>query len=172
MTSALPAAALAASALAVWLSTAPAGAQNEPRVDYLLQCQGCHLADGRGSPEHGVPDLRGILARYLALPEGREYVVRVPGASGSPLSDAELAAVVNWMAEAFGPQAIARTVPPLTAEFVARVRRPPLDRVEGIRERLLRAAPGAAAEAPGGYGEGLGATEAPGPVPSPRLPGR
>ena len=58
---------------------APASRAQDPRVDYMLQCQGCHLADGAGSPG-AVPDLRGSLGRFLAVPGGREYLVRVPGA--------------------------------------------------------------------------------------------
>jgi hypothetical protein len=68
---------------------AAAGARGaDPRVDYMLQCQGCHLADGSGAPG-AVPDLRGSLGRFLGVPGGREYLVRVPGAAQSspPTSD-------------------------------------------------------------------------------------
>jgi mono/diheme cytochrome c family protein len=105
---------------------------NEPRVDYMLQCQGCHGAEGHGAPGT-VPSLAGV-GRFLAVPGGREYLVRVPGSSQSALDDADLAAVLNWMIRSFDP----RDFVPYTAEEVARVRRPPLDDVEGVRRELER----------------------------------
>ena len=103
-----------------------------PRVNYMLQCQGCHGADGRGAPDT-VPSLEGV-GRFLAAPEGREYLVRVPGSSQSALDDAALAEVLNWMIREFDPRDFA----PYTAEEVARVRRPPLDDVDAARRELER----------------------------------
>lgn len=110
---------------------------NPPQVDYMLQCQGCHLADGRGAPERGVPAMKDTIARFVAVPGGREYLVRVPGASGSPLSDAELAAVLNWMIVSFGPAEQAAGFTPYTGEEVAAVRRPPFARVDALRKSLV-----------------------------------
>ena len=120
---------------------AEAPAANEPRINWMLQCQGCHLADGSGAPSAGVPRLAGSVARFLSVPGGREYLVRVPGASGSALSDAELAAVLNWMVQVFGPAEHAQGAAPYTAEEVTRVRRPPLAEVEALRARLLEQLP-------------------------------
>jgi mono/diheme cytochrome c family protein len=103
-----------------------------PRIDYMLQCQGCHGADGRGAPGT-VPSLEGV-GRFLAAPGGREYLVRVPGSSQSALDDAELAEVLNWMIREFDP----RDFTPYTGEEVSRVRRPPLDDVDAVRRGLLR----------------------------------
>jgi mono/diheme cytochrome c family protein len=103
-----------------------------PRVNYMLQCQGCHGAEGRGAPGT-VPTLAGV-GRFLAVPGGREYLVRVPGSSQSALADAELAEVLNWMIREFDPRDFA----PYTAEEVARVRRPPLDDVTAARRELLQ----------------------------------
>jgi mono/diheme cytochrome c family protein len=103
----------------------------------MLHCQGCHLADGSGSPGK-VPALRGTVAQYLTIPEGREYVVRIPGVSQSPLDDAELAAVLNWVAGRFGPAAAAAAVAPYTADEVARARRPALTDVTSLRSALRR----------------------------------
>ncbi len=98
----------------------------------MLQCQGCHGAEGRGTPGT-VPSLEGM-GRFLGVPGGREYLVRVPGSSQSSLDDAELAEVLNWMVREFD----SRDFVPFTAEEVARVRRPPLDDVEAVRRRLLQ----------------------------------
>ncbi|MBL8265114.1 c-type cytochrome, partial [Steroidobacter sp.] len=39
-------------------------------LNYMLHCQGCHKDDGSGQPGY-VPDLRGSIARFLHVPEGR-----------------------------------------------------------------------------------------------------
>ncbi|MAE96749.1 MAG: hypothetical protein CL910_19040 [Deltaproteobacteria bacterium] len=129
-------------ASAAW-ATDEAGARpsNEPRVDWMLQCQGCHQADGSGAPRSGVPNLVGSVARFLSVPGGREYLVRVPGASGSNLTDSELAAVLNWMVQTFGPAEHAHAAAPYTTAEVTRVRRPPLTEVEALRARLLEQLP-------------------------------
>lgn len=116
-----------------------ASAAADPRIDYMLQCQGCHLADGGGKPG-AVPALRGSVGRFLAAPGGREFLVRVPGSSQSPLSDARLAAVLNWVLEHFDPGHLPPDFTPFTADEVARVRRPPLTDVESARRALLKAA--------------------------------
>jgi mono/diheme cytochrome c family protein len=112
-----------------------AAAAAEPAVDYMLQCQGCHLADGSGAPG-SVPSLEGV-ARFLRAPGGRAYLVRVPGAAQSPLDDARLAALLNWMLRRFDPDGLLADFQAYDAEEVARVRRPPLTDVEGERTRLL-----------------------------------
>jgi len=103
----------------------------------MLQCQGCHLADGSGTPGV-VPPLAGSVGRFLRVPGGREYLVRVPGSSNSQLDDAALAAVLNWILERFAAEEVAGGFRPFTEEEVARVRRPPLTDVNAVRERLLR----------------------------------
>jgi mono/diheme cytochrome c family protein len=126
------AAALAAAAL-----FAAAGARAaDPRVDYMLQCQGCHLADGSGAPG-AVPDLRGSLALFSTLPGGREYLVRVPGAAQSPLSDARLAALLDWMLREFGPAEVAAGLAPYRVEEVARWRAQPYAEVQSVRRELV-----------------------------------
>lgn len=132
-------AALAAALLAAQLGGGPARAADEdPRVLYMLHCQGCHLPDGTGSPG-AVPALRDSVARFLAVPGGREFLVRVPGSANAPLSDAELAAVLNWMVREFGPARFARAARPYEPDEVARLRRAPLVEVDSVRESLLRA---------------------------------
>ena len=127
---------LATAALA-GLATAGAAADESPRVLYMLHCQGCHLADGSGKPGE-VPALAGSLGRFLEVEGGRAYLVQVPGSAHAPLSDAELAAVLNWMVEAFGPEADARALRRYDAAEVARYRATPLVDVAGARAELVR----------------------------------
>jgi mono/diheme cytochrome c family protein len=127
----------AALALAIaGLAAAATSSAETPQVDYMLQCQGCHRADGGGTPG-AVPPLRGLVGRFLEVPGGREYLVRVPGSAQSPLDDAELAAVLNWLIERFGPVDPASGFAPYTAEEIARVRTPPLTDVERVRRELV-----------------------------------
>jgi mono/diheme cytochrome c family protein len=121
--------------LVVLAAAAPARGET-PHVNYMLQCQGCHLADGGGKPG-AVPPLAGFVGRFLTVPGGREFLVRVPGSAQSPLSDAELAALLNWMVSRFGPAVVAADFTPFTAREVARVRRPPLTDVGSVRRELV-----------------------------------
>jgi mono/diheme cytochrome c family protein len=115
----------------------PAAAAESARVLYMLHCQGCHLPSGEGTPG-AVPALRESVARFALLPAGREYLVRVPGSALAPLGDAELAAVLNWIVQEFGPARAAAGVAPFAAEEVRRLRARPLTDVEEQRAELVR----------------------------------
>jgi mono/diheme cytochrome c family protein len=120
--------------VAVLLAAAPAAAES-PRILYLLHCQGCHLADGSGKAGE-VPPLAPGLAAFPSVAGGRAYLVQVPGSAHAPLSDAELAAVLNWMIASFAPAAGAPA--PYDAAEVARYRATPLVDVAAARAELLR----------------------------------
>jgi len=125
-------------ALAAALAGLPAAAAAESaRVLYMLHCQGCHLPDGSGKPG-AVPSLAGALGRFLSVPGGRAYLVQVPGSAHSPLSDAELASVLNWMVASFGPAEAALALVPYDAAEVTRHRATPLVDVAATRAELLR----------------------------------
>jgi hypothetical protein len=107
----------------------------------MLNCMGCHLADGSGAAGK-VPSVRdslGILARSSA---GRRYLVQVPGASQSPLSDLELAQLLSWMVRNLSAQPVPADFTDFTAAEVAGYRRFPLIDVRDTRARLLQAAAG------------------------------
>lgn len=135
---------LAAAACAVCVAAAaqpaaPATSADTARSDFFLHCAGCHRFDGRGSPRHGIPDFRGSVGWFTHLPEGREYLVRVPGSSQSQLSDAELAVVLNWMLHEFSAAQLPRDFQPYTAQEVTRVRTPPYQDIVPVRHALERA---------------------------------
>ena len=106
--------------LAMGIALATAG-MADSRDDYLLHCSGCHLPDGSGMPGE-VPSLHDDLGRIVTLDQGREYLVRVPGASQAMLNDADLAGVINFVLNEFNSETLAADFKPLTAEEVARVR--------------------------------------------------
>src|SRR5258708_40352150 len=79
----------------------------------MLYCMGCHGAQAEGVPEK-VPPLAHALGLYMRTPAGRNYVLRVPGAANSVLSDEQLAAVLNWLAQSFDADALSSSVPLFT----------------------------------------------------------
>ena len=109
-----------------------------PALDYAVTCQGCHRADGTGTPGT-VPALAGSVGKFLRVPGGREFLVRVPGVAQAPLDDVALAAVLNWMLERFGRDGVPEGFVPYAAEEVGRLRRRPLTDVVGPRRALLEA---------------------------------
>ena len=124
---------LAATAIAAAILTAAASAG--PAQDYTLYCMGCHGAQAQGVPGK-IPPLAGALARFMRTPEGRDYVLRVPGAANSALADAQLAAVLNWLAERYSAPDEPR-VAPFTVEEIARVRHTPLTNVLATRREVI-----------------------------------
>jgi hypothetical protein len=74
----------------------------------------------------------------MRTPQGRDYVLRVPGAANSVLADAQLAAVLNWLAERDAAAGEAR-VAPFTAAEVALARHTPLANVLATRHEVVTA---------------------------------
>ncbi|MBM4219834.1 MAG: cytochrome c [Gammaproteobacteria bacterium] len=107
------------------------------RQNYLIYCMGCHGEQGDGFKDQ-VPSMRGTLARLAVLPEGRSFLLRVPGVSQSSL-DAELTAeVLNWALREFSDAGARQSIPPFTADEVAQARARPLLEVSSARAQLLR----------------------------------
>ena len=92
-----------------------------PRSDFLMHCAGCHRVDASGVVP-AVPSLAGPLGRLVATAEGRDYVARVPGAAQTPLSDAELAAVFNWLLTEYNRDTLPPGFKPLEAAEIGRSR--------------------------------------------------
>ena len=119
-------------------ASVPLRAAADPRIDYMLNCRGCHGPEGRGLPG-AAPSFHGQLGKFLTVPGGRDYLVRVPGTAQSELSDARIAELLNWMVRAFdegnGDDAFAA----YTEQEVASYRAHPLTDVEAARRDLLHA---------------------------------
>ena len=124
-------------ALCLALLAATSALAASPAVDYALNCQGCHLDDGAGTPG-SVPPLAGSVGRFLGVPGGREFLVQVPGVATSPLDDAALAAVLNWMLERFGKPDVPPDFRPYGAAEVGALRQKPLTNVDRVRAELLK----------------------------------
>jgi hypothetical protein len=115
-----------------WSMSADADA---PEQGYILHCMGCHLEQGQGR-EPNVPRLKDRVGYYLALPGGRDYLLQVPGASQSLLSDKALARTTNWLVTAFAGQSMPDEFEPYTESEVTRLRHNgPVD-IDAVRIRL------------------------------------
>lgn len=99
---------------------------------------GCHTPDGRGEPGR-VPSVRDTLVPLASKPEGRRFLIQVPGSAQSRLSDADLAEVLNWMLANLS--ADPRPVQKFTAAEVAAFRHKPLVAVKEERRRLIAGEP-------------------------------
>jgi hypothetical protein len=108
-----------------------------PTLDYVMQCRGCHGAGAEGVPGK-VPPLAHTLVQFMRSPVGRSYVLRVPGASNSMLSDAQLAAVLNWIAGNFGRDQLPESAPPFSVQEVAASRRMPMVSLQATRRAVLK----------------------------------
>lgn len=123
---------------AMSLVAATGVARASPQQDYVLYCMGCHGAQAEGVPGK-VPPLAHALGRYMRTPAGRNYVLRVPGAANSVLSDSQLAAVLNWLAQTFdGEELTQNNVAPFSTAEVTGLRHSPLPSVLATRSTVVR----------------------------------
>ena len=129
-------------AVAALLAAAMAAAHEpDPKLDYLMHCMGCHGLDGDGV-RGKIPSLRESMPAFVRSRAGRDFLLSVPGASNSSLTDAELAGVMNWLINRFAPDSPAMAGRPFTTEEVTAVRRPPQSKVRENRARLLQSLAG------------------------------
>jgi mono/diheme cytochrome c family protein len=108
--------------------------------NYLLNCQGCHRPDGTGDGTT-APALAGHVGLFTTVPAGRDYLSRVPGAATAPITDAELAELLNWVLWRFDAAHVAPGFKPYAAAEVGRLRARPLrTEAAAVRARLLASA--------------------------------
>ncbi len=130
-----------AGAFACWsvLMPAPAGAGPTPRepLNYMLNCQGCHGPTGEGV-QGKVPRMKGFTGFFLHTERGREFVIRVPGVSGSPLGDEPLTALMNWYLRTYSAEQLPEAFVPYAVDEVARLRRQRLEDPDAERAAVMR----------------------------------
>jgi mono/diheme cytochrome c family protein len=119
------------------LAAMTAGAfAHDAQTNYILHCQGCHTAEGSGL-EDKVPSLRSTLVPFARLAEGRRFLVQVPGVALSTLTDAETAAVLNWMLRNLADDKQIAGISAFTEKEVADYRATRLVNGQKIRAQLL-----------------------------------
>jgi hypothetical protein len=105
-----------------------------PRANYLLSCGGCHGLNGV-SNSRLVPDLKDQVGFFLNLPEGRNYVVRLPNVAFSMTTDRALTGLVNYVVFTLGGANVPKGAKPYTVREVSRLRRMPLTEVSLVQTR-------------------------------------
>ncbi|MCA1454333.1 hypothetical protein I6F35_14060 [Bradyrhizobium sp. BRP22] len=116
-----------------------AGAANaDENVDYLyrLHCSGCHGVDGAGSKVGRIPPFPGIVGHFADSPDGRLYLVHVPGVAGAALPDAETAELLNYVLRSWGRQEQAVRARDFTAGEVRGLREMRMDDITALRQKL------------------------------------
>lgn len=108
-----------------------------PRMNYLHYCAGCHLPDGTGKPSKGIPNMRGVLGEFLRVEGGREFIVKVPGVSHTPLADSDVAALMNWLLDSIAQPSTPPNTPPYTAAEVTRLRSERMVDIPGTRKEIV-----------------------------------
>ena len=134
--------------LILGLGGSSAALAQPPDLDYLQFCVGCHREDGSGSAQNGVPDMRGVIDRLAGAPTGRDFLIQVAGVAQTPLDDAALARLMNWLLPRMG--VLPAGFVPYAADEVARLRatRPadlPAQRAQAVAELAARETQAAAA---------------------------
>lgn len=132
------------------VGVAGAALASGPQQDYVLYCMGCHGPAGRGVPGK-VPAFAGSLTRFMRTPEGREYLLRVPGAANSPVSDQQLAGILNWAAQCFDAAPGSEPPEPFTGAEVSAHRHRPLADVAERRRVVVAAMRASGIDAMQGY---------------------
>ena len=127
---------LLTAALVAAAAAATANPLSDAHADYLLYCRGCHLHTGDAVPAANVPS-RQELAPLLESADGRENLVRVPGVSQTPMTDAQVAAVLNWVLTNFNSESLPNGFEPFTAEEVSKARPKVLTDPLKAREEIL-----------------------------------
>jgi mono/diheme cytochrome c family protein len=118
------------------LAAAPAAAASAVEL-YTLNCWGCHQPHAEGIPGT-VPRLAHSMGYFLELPEGRTYLVQVPGVANSPLNDEQIVEVLNWLLITFNKNELPKDFKPYTLDEVRKLRPHPLLNVQEARTGLAK----------------------------------
>ena len=113
--------------------------ENRARINYMLNCQGCHGPTAEGNDAADIPRMKDFVGSFFRVAGGREFLVQVPGSSSAAVDDAELAELLNWMIPYFSKNELPGNYAPYTVSEVSRLRRIPEEDVAGKRRSLVEA---------------------------------
>ena len=108
----------------------------EARIDYMLKCRGCHTMQGFSPERSRIPPLIDVVGYFTLLPDGRRYMVNVPGVVNAALSAEETANVLNWVVATFARASMPETFKPFDAAEVARWRKQSPDDPMQLRAKV------------------------------------
>jgi mono/diheme cytochrome c family protein len=103
---------------------------------YATNCQGCHGEFGSSAAE--IPTLAGRVGYFTRSQEGRRYLVQVPNVALNANSDADIAAVLNWLLATYSRAQLPADFKPYTAGEVGELRQARID-VVASRRRVIDA---------------------------------
>lgn len=106
------------------------------RQNYILKCQGCHGPEAQGN-RSDTPPMADMVARFLAVPGGREFLGRVPGVATAAVSDAELAELLNWTLYRFDAAHVPPGFKPYGTSEIGQLRKTPLRTETAAMRRAL-----------------------------------
>ena len=111
--------------------------ENRARINYMLNCQGCHGPGAEGNDAADVPRMKGFVGNFFRVAGGREFLVQVPGSSSAAVDDAQLAELLNWMIPHFSKNELPSDYVPYTESEVTRLRYTAEEDVAGKRRLSL-----------------------------------
>ena len=82
--------------------------------------------------------MRRSVGNFLRLPEGRALMVQVPGVLNTPLDDAQIARLMNWMLRDMARASLPSDAPPYTAAEVKALRETRPADVESTRADIAQ----------------------------------
>lgn len=95
---------------------------DQAQSDYVEHCGGCHGIKGNAAPAD-LPNLQGRVGWFMCLPEGRDYLMRLPNIARSRITDNDqLADLMNFMVFGLGGKSTAPGTRPFTGAEVAQGR--------------------------------------------------
>jgi hypothetical protein len=118
--------------------TGPSPQMSRAQSHYLEGCGGCHGIQGTSS-EQDIPQLRGLVGRYLCTPAGRAYLVRLPNVAFADMDDALLTDVMNFVVFRLGEGSAPAYARAYSPREVADLRHRPLknERLAQLRATVL-----------------------------------
>ena len=95
---------------------------DDGRYDYVLKCSGCHMMDGSGAPDFGIPDFRDQVGYFERVPGGRAFLTQVAGVAASGLKDDQVADVTTYIIRTFAGESMPDNFEPYSTDEVSRYR--------------------------------------------------
>ncbi|WP_235902589.1 cytochrome c family protein [Sandarakinorhabdus oryzae] len=113
------------------------GDMDQAQTDYVEHCGGCHGIKGNAAPAD-LPNLQGRVGWFMCLPEGRDYLMRLPNIARSRITDNEqLADLMNFMVFGLGGKSTPAGTRPFAAAEVAEGRTRAFTSVSLVKTRAV-----------------------------------
>ncbi len=81
--------------------------------------------------------MKDFVGYFLHSPEGREFLIRVPGVAHSALGDNEITELMNWLLQSFSADQLPATFAPFTVDEVTALRQDPESAPDTARVAIL-----------------------------------